>query len=188
MLLSMTKLDAINTILSSIGSDPVNTLDSETDVDVANALRILEKTSRDIQRKGWDFNTAEYTFSPDVLTKKILWDDSIISFKSTDSNTYAKRGLYLYDVTNKTFEFTANIVLKTIVALDFEDLPDCFKNYIAAKTAIAFQTRYMGDSSVSQSLEYDMAEAYQDIVDYDLNMGSYNMLQLSNVADALTRT
>ena len=57
MLMALTELDAINLMLSSIGSDPVSDLD-ETDVDVANAKRILEDTSRNIQRQGWDFNTV----------------------------------------------------------------------------------------------------------------------------------
>ena len=51
----MTELDAINFMLSAIGSDPINTLVDDTDVDVANAKRILEQVSRSIQRQGWDF-------------------------------------------------------------------------------------------------------------------------------------
>lgn len=57
MLTATTTLDAINIILSSIGADPVNTIDTEIDVDTANAMRMLERASRDIQRRGWDFNT-----------------------------------------------------------------------------------------------------------------------------------
>lgn len=188
MLGTLSELDAINIILSSVGSDPVNSLDDEADVDMANAKNLLEQTSRNIQRKGWDFNTYTYTMKPDVYTKKILWDNRIIKFKSRDGNTYAKRGNYVYDMTNQTFEFENDIVLTAILALDFEDLPDCFKNYIAARAAIDFQARYFGDQQVSQDLQYNMQEAYQDIVQYDMDMGSYNMLNLTNVSSVLERT
>ena len=188
MLTTLTKLDAINMILSAIGSDPVNALETDTDADVANALRLLEKSNRDIQRKGWDFNKGTYTFYPDAISKKIRWDDTIITFESSDSNTYVKRGEFLYDATNQTFLFKDKVELTVIIAVDFEDLPDCFKSYITAKTAMAFQFRYLGDTNISQQLLMEVEEAYQDIVSYDMNMGSYNMLQLTNIAEVLVRT
>lgn len=188
MLGTLSELDAINIILSSVGSDPVNSLDDEADVDLSNAKFLLEKTSRDLQRKGWDFNTYNYTMYPDAFSKRILWDNRIIKFKSQDSNTYAKRGIYLYDMTNSTFEFKDKIVLTAILGLDFDDLPDCFKNYIAARAAIDFQAKYFGDQEVSSDLQYNMQEAYQDIVQYDMDMGDYNMLNLTNVSEVLERT
>ncbi len=188
MLGTLSELDAINIILSSVGSDPVNSLDEEADVDLSNARFFLEKTSRDIQRKGWDFNTYTYTMYPDTFSKKILWDARILKFKSTDGNTYVKRGNFLYDMTNQTFEFKNSVVLEAILGLDFKDLPDCFKNYIAARAALDFQFKYFGDTNVSTDLQYNMQEAYQDIVQYDMDMNKVNMLQMTNVAEVLERT
>lgn len=189
MLLATTRLEAINIILASIGSDPVNNLDDENDVDISNASQMLDRVSRDVQRRGWDFNTAEYTFYPDVTTKRIRWDNTIIKFTSSDSDkTYAKRGDYLKNLTDDTFEFDDKVVLNTIVALDFEDLPDCFRNYIACRAAVDFQQKYFGDTAVSQDLQYDLQEAYSELVQYDMDMGDYNMLQLTNVAEVLQRT
>lgn len=53
----MTELDAVNEMLGVIGEPPVNTLEVIENVDVANALRILHKTSRYVQSKGWAWNT-----------------------------------------------------------------------------------------------------------------------------------
>lgn len=189
MLTITDELDAVNIMLSAIGSDPVNTLTDTTDVDVANALRILEKCSRDIQRKGWDFNKGIYTFYPNIAdNNRILWDNTIIYHKSMDGNTYAKRGEYMYDMSNKTYNIKNKVELEVTVALDFIDLPDCFKSYIAAKASMAFQARYLGDTQISQFLMMEMQEAYQDIVQYDLDMGKVNMLQLTNIANVLTRS
>lgn len=187
MLTITDELDAINIMLSAIGSDPVNTLTDTTDVDVMNAKRILEKVSRDVQRKGWDFNRAVYTLYPNKHDKRILWDNTIVYHKSLDNNTYVKRGDYLYDMTHQTYQFEKEIKLEIIKAVDFIDLPDCFKNYIACKAAVNFQARYMGDEVVSQDLQLDVQEAYQDLVQYDLEMSNMNMLHLTNVAEVLVR-
>ena len=188
MITATSKLDAINIILSSIGSDPVNTINEEIDVDVANACRMLDRASRDIQRKGWDFNTYTLTLSPDQYTGKVPWIPTIISYRSTDGTPYVKRGENFYDIENQTFQFKQPIHLTAIMMVDFEDLPDAFKNYIAARAAMNFQTRYMGDTANSQDLALSVQEAYQDIVTYDMNMGDYNMLTYAGVTPALERS
>lgn len=189
MLTVMTELDAINYMLSAIGSDPINTLVDDTDVDVDNAQRILKQVSRSIQRQGWDFNTEENcVLKPNAYDKKILWDDTIIKFSSTDGNVYSKRGSYFYDVTNKTYEFTKSITLTIIRALEFEDLPDCFRSYIAARSALAFQQRYQCDSAVVQELQSELLEAQSDIVQYDIDMSEPNALQFTRVSEGLQRS
>lgn len=187
MLTITDELDAINIMLSAIGSDPVNSLEDTTDVDVMNARRMLEKVSRDIQRKGWDFNRGIYTLYPNKYDKHILWDNTIVYQKSLDRNTYVKRGDFLYDFTHQTYEFEKEIKLEIIKAVDFIDLPDCFKNYIACKAAVNFQARYLGDTTVSQDLQMDLMEAYQDIVQYDIDMADISMLELTNIAQVLIR-
>lgn len=188
MLTATDTLDAINIILSSIGAAPVNSIDTEIDVDVANAMRMMERVSRDIQRKGWDFNTYALTLSPDRFTQRIAWIPTIISYRSTDGGTYVKRSDNFYDMQNQTFTFTRDIHLTAVMAQDFDDLPDTFKNYIAAKTALDFQSHYMGDREVAQDLTLAVEEAYQDIVTYDMNMGDYNILRMTGVTPVLERT
>lgn len=187
MLLATTKLDAVNIILSSIGTDPVNSLDDENDVDIANALLMLDNASRQIQRQGWDFNRGDYTLYPDSTTKRIRWDNNIIKFKSTDGKSYAKRGDYLKNMTDNTYEFDDKVVLQVTMAVDFEDLPDCFRSYLAARVAIDFQMKFFGNTYVNQDLQFNLQEAYADIVQYDMDMGDYNMLHLTNVQYTLQR-
>ena len=188
MLTATSKLDAINIVLSSIGADPVNTIDEDVDVDVANACRMLERTSRDIQRKGWDYNTYTLTLSPLAFTNRIPWIPTIISFRALDGGSYAKRGDFFFDMGRQSPAFTADIKISAVMAVDFDDLPDCFRNYIAAKTALDFQSHYMGDSTLAGDLSLSVQEAYQDIVSYDMNMGDYNMLQTTGVAPVLERS
>lgn len=53
------KLAAVNEILSAVGSSPVNSLEDELNVDVLNAVRILDSVSKEIQSRGWDFNIED---------------------------------------------------------------------------------------------------------------------------------
>lgn len=209
MLIATTKLDAINIILASIGADPINSImgtmntlvgssstsdlvesqiaSGDVDVDVSNAVRMLDTTSRNIQRKGWDFNRGEYTLTPDVNSKRIRMNPSVISFKAKDGGQYGIRGGFLYDMQKHTDKFEKPVNGELTMFLDFEDLPDAFKNYIAIKAACDFQMQYLADASVSQSLQQQLMEAHSDIVDYDMNMGNYNMLQLTSIASMLDR-
>ena len=43
-----TELDAVNEILSSVGSSPVNSLEDDANVDVLNAVRILKAVSQEL--------------------------------------------------------------------------------------------------------------------------------------------
>lgn len=188
MLLATTKLEAVNIILSSIGADPVNALDTEADVDVANAARMLESASRNIQRQGWPFNRGAYTFRPDNWTKKIRWDNTIISFEPDDGRPYGRRDGYLYDMENQTETFDKPVSGTATVAVEFEDLPDAFRNYIAVRAAVDYQMQYMGDANVSQDLQAQLAEARADVVEYDIRTARANMLQLTHIASVLERT
>ena len=187
MLTTLTELDAINQMLSAIGSDPVTTLDDSTDVDVINAHRILLDVSRHVQRQGWNFNKTKRTYTPDANTHRIMWDDTIITLKSQDNNVYVKRGKYLFNMTEDTYNFKEPVEVEVIYGVDFDDLPDCFKAYVTAKAAIDFQARYFGDASVSQDLQYDLQLAHQDIVQYDMNMQDVNILNLTGVSEVLQR-
>ena len=88
MLVTQTELDAVNHILSAIGSAPVTTLEGDMDIDVVNARRILASTNRDIQRKGWDFNKVTRTLSPRMDNHRIPWDRTIITVEIVEGIDY----------------------------------------------------------------------------------------------------
>lgn len=188
MLVTQTELDAVNYILSAIGSSPVTTLEGDMDIDVVNARRLIEKVSRDIQRKGWDFNTATRILSPEQGTKHIPWARSIISLHAADGSTLVKRGDRLYDMTRGSYEFDKPITVEIVEGIDYDDLPDAFKTYVTAKAAVNFHARYFGDASISEDLQMGLTLAYQDIVQYDMEMGSLNMLQVAAVPPVLERS
>lgn len=187
MLFISDKLDAINTILAAVGDSPINTLTDHQNVDAYNAERMLDGMSRQIQSKGWQFNTLENTVvKPDNSSKKIRYNPTWIAVSSVDDMVYVKRGDYLYNMTDKTYTFEKDITLTIIEAVDFEDLPDCFKSYITAKAAIQFQSRYLGDEEISQFLVSEANEAYAELVQYSIDTG-VGMFQNPAMAPLLSR-
>ena len=101
----LTKLDAINEIIGAMGEAPVDTLEDNENVDVMNALRMLEAGLKEIQVNGWTFNTInDFVLTPDEDTKHILWDNTILHIQFSEKRIVRKRGDYLYDVTNNTYQ------------------------------------------------------------------------------------
>ena len=52
-----TELEAVNTILSTIGEAPLNTLTGSLPVDGTMAQNILDEINREVQSIGWHWNT-----------------------------------------------------------------------------------------------------------------------------------
>ena len=64
------ELEAVNTILSTIGEAPLNTLSGSLPVDGTIAKNVLSEVSREVQSQGWHFNTHyKVTLSRDTDNK-----------------------------------------------------------------------------------------------------------------------
>lgn len=181
-----TELEAVNELLSSIGELPVNHLDEEINIDVANAMRILRRVNREVQSMGWTCNTFDTTLLPDNDNHRIRWNPNFIHIKS-DSQKYIKRGEYLYNQTDNTFEFTGQIQLTAIMLEDFEDIPDALRSYITAKAVRQFQGRYLSTEEISQQSQQDVLEAWKKLQEYELEINNFNLLSNSDIQAALSR-
>ena len=130
-----TRLQAVNTMLSTIGEAPVNTLTGTLGVDVATAERVLDETSLEVQSMGWHFNTVpEVELTPDSSTKPFITvapNVVRIDLESSATHDLVLRGDTLFDRKNNTNQFDKSIKKVTVVtALDFTDLPQLARHYI----------------------------------------------------------
>ena len=67
-----TELDAVNSILMSVGEIPVNTLAVQSP-EVVIALNTLRQVCREIQAEGWSYNTEnEYPINLDTNNQCII--------------------------------------------------------------------------------------------------------------------
>ena len=142
-----TQLEAVNTRLGYIGEAPVNSISNtaELPVSAANAVTILDETSREVQSEGWHFNTIEdHVLSPveDAITlpSNILQVDH----EGSDDVDLVQRGLTLYDRKNRTSTFTKDIKVTIVELLDWDSLPEQARRYIALRSTRSLQARIVG--------------------------------------------
>lgn len=171
------KLDAVNEILSAVGSSPVNSLEDELNVDVLNAVRILDSVSKEIQSRGWDFNIEDsVALLPDDDTNLVPCPNNYLRFVSSGYKLIRRSG-YFFDILSQTNEFPKGLTLDTLVrGLDFEELPEVFRKFITCRAARIFQMRYLTSDDLNNHLMTEESSAYADIIDYDLTTGNYNIL------------
>lgn len=178
ILTPLTKLDAVNEICGAMGEAPVDTLENSENVDTINAVRMLEAETRAIQVMGWTFNTINpFILIPDEHSKRILWDDAILSIQFDDKRIVRKRDEWLYDVTNNTDRFDAPLTAKVIQYVPFEEMPQVFRQYITVRTANHFIARYLGDPTIMQELQKEEAQAYMQMMENEITLEQSNILQ-----------
>lgn len=182
ILTSNKSLDAINDMLAAVGEAPVNTLEDSQNVDVENAIRVLEKINRQVQSKGWSFNHVnEAKLNRDVTTNKIKWQDDILYIVGTDGTKYVQRGEYVYDFDNQTDTFTSDIEVELIRLIDFDYMPSVARDYIVAKAARIFQSQTLDDDSIGQTLLAQEQEAWAALQEYEMELGDYSMFSVQSV-------
>lgn len=179
MLSPTTELEAINTMLSTIGESPVNTVEDTGNVDVVIARQILQSVSREVQARGWHFNTEkDYTITPDssgylLLPTTVLKADTVSPDESTD---VVVRGSKLYDRRNHTYCFTNAVKVDMLVLLTFDALPEVARNYITIRASRIFQERVVGSDTLQAFNSQDEARALVSLMDYESDTADFNIL------------
>lgn len=183
MILTSNKaIDAINDMLAAVGEAPVNTIEDSQNVDVENAIRVLEKVNRQVQSKGWSFNHVnEEKLNRNLTTNKIKWQDDILYIVGTDGTKYVHRGEYVYDFDNQKDTFTSDIEVELIRLVDFEYMPNVARDYIVAKAARIFQSQTLDDDSIGQNLLAQEQDAWAALQEYEMELGDYSMLSIQPV-------
>jgi hypothetical protein len=177
-----TTVDAVNRILSSIGDSPVNSIEDPTNVNVINAIALLDKINRQEQAKGWSFNSIDsYTLNPDNNTHLINWSSTYLRLKSQNGDRLTRKGAYVYNFTTQSFIFSSNVIVEAILLVDLDDMPEAMKNYIVASASEQFQAKYLGDPNLAEGLLNERKEAWASLQEYEMEMNDYNMLENAEI-------
>lgn len=189
---SLTELDSINIMLSTIGESPVSSLAADqSTVDVGIAKSVLREITIVVQEEGWQFNTEINWVMPLSTSGEIFVPTNCIQVDTSGPDVNvdaAMRGKRLYDRINHTFIFTKPITVDMVLLLDFPDLPQAARHYITIRAARVFQQRVVGSDSLAAYTEKDEAKARAALKKLDANNADYNILSGSwSVARTLTR-
>ena len=162
---STTELEAVNTMLATIGEAPVNSITGSLPLDASLAKNTLTEINREVQAGGWHFNSRyKYTLSLDTDSKIPLADnimrvDLDVSKYSTGTYDVIKQGGFLFNKVENTFTFDKALDAKVILYLDFTDLPENARRYITIRASRIFQDRTIGGNSLHKFSSVDEANA-----------------------------
>ncbi len=189
----MTELEAVNTMLVTIGEQPVSSLDNLAGLqDASIARQILSNISRAVQSKGWVFNLdLQVTYTPDsngqiILGSNVIRIDSTSKVRST-SKDIVERGGRLYDRERNTSVFTDAVKVDRVVVLNFDDLPEAARRYIATRSARVFHDRVVGSGELHRFFQEDEAQAWSELLEYESDVGDYTIFDDYDVYRILER-
>lgn len=175
-----TELEAVNEMLRAIGESPVNTISSDEPMapDVDTALRKLRSVSREVQARGWHFNTeidfplardteGSLTVAPNVLRVDSVGD-------STEFDV-VQRGQRLYDRRAHSYVFSKNLKATLVILLAFEEMPEAARNYVTVRAARAFQAGAVGSQVLAGLTAEDEMAALALLLDAEGDTADFNM-------------
>jgi hypothetical protein len=178
-LTTTTELEAVNTMLNTIGEAPINTLVDMASVDAITALSILRTVNRSVQSQGWFFNT-EYEY-PLVVNQdnQLPLPLNLLSLDSSSQSTefdIVQRGSLAYDRQNHTYTFTDTLKCNVTLLLDFSEVPEAAKHYIAIRASRIFQDRLLGSDSLHNMNREDEYQALTTLRSMESENADYNIL------------
>ena len=171
--LAMSQLDAVNTILSGIGAAPVNSLAGVVSADVALARQMLEEAKLDVLLQGWTFNTEyQWVLSPRpdgriaVPPAALRVDLSDYYDRNTDP---VQRGQWLYNRKTRSYTWNTSITCDLILDLEWDELPQVCRRYVAALATRKALGRMDGDQVAIRMAQMDELSALANMRQYQVD-------------------
>lgn len=188
------ELEAINTILSTIGEAPLNTLTGSLPVDGTIAKNVLSEVGREVQSQGWHFNTHyKVTLSRDT-NNKIPLATNIVRVE-IDPRKYSKisydivqRNNFLYNLAKNEETFDTDFDEVTAVyLLPFDEIPEQAKRYITIRSARIFHDRTLGANTIHKFSLEDEAKALSILKQAESHTGDYSIFDTPEQAYTIIR-
>jgi len=192
-----TRLEAVNTMLSVIGESPVNTLSGSRTADAVIAEMVLDEMIREVETKGWHFNTErDVELVPDTDNRINLGANFVrvdLEAENAGTKDVVQRGSLLYDKKERSYDFTATLKATVVYLLDWDDIPQSAKRYILIRAARVFQDRMVGSEKHHRFTKMDEMEALIDLKEFEGDTADYSIFdnwsvyRIVNRADILRR-
>lgn len=173
-----TELEAVNTMLGSIGDPPINSLDESLSPDASRARSVLTETSRQVQSDGWWFNRSFLVTTPDNDGKITLPSNTLESqIYTAPAQGIVIRNNSLYDMVNQTDELPDGqyIVVLTLFQ-PFTEMPEKAKRFVTLKAARVFQSRFLSSQVLLPVQIADEQEAKAELMAEETRQTRVSML------------
>lgn len=181
------ELEAVNTLLASIGESPVGSLLGVLPVDAAAARALVSHFSRQLQKTGWSFNTEfAYRLSPDANGEIILPPDTL-KVDTVAAPDLVQRGNRLYDPVEHTFAIGEAVEVDLVRGLPFDQLPETARSFVTIAAMRRFQDRFLGDSEAHTFSSRDEAQARAEFLADEADAADLNVLDAPTPSRILRR-
>lgn len=177
-----TELEAVNTLLATIHEAPINSLTEGLFGDASLAKTTLDEISREVQSRGWHFNTdKEYVLFRTSPANEFEISEQMLEVDTAGTDAavdVAVRGKRLYDRQNNRFTFPDNptLCVNVIWLLAFTDLPEAARRYITIRSARLFNDRALTDEATRQFTSQDEQMAYNILRKHHARTTDRNMI------------
>ena len=183
---SMTVLEAVNVLLTTIGEAPVNTLTGNQVTDVTIANQVLTEVSREVQAQGWHFNTEDKVVLSRNEFNFIVIPADVARIDTPDYNTVI-RGDKLFNLDTRSYEFNSTVEASIVYYQDFLELPDVVKKYITTRAARIFSDRMLNSETIHRMVSRDEQKALIDLKDFEGDTADFNMMDSYSVSRVMNR-
>ena len=177
-----TELEAVNTILSTIGEAPLNSLSGSLPVDGTVAKNVLSEVSREVQSAGWHFNTHyKATLTRDTNNKipvgtnvvRVELNPNLVSKADYD---LVQRDGFLFNMAKNTDIFDRNFEDVTqVLLLTFSEIPEQAKRYITIRSARVFHDRTLGANTLHKFSQEDEKQALSILRNAEARTGDFTI-------------
>jgi hypothetical protein len=93
----------------------------------------------------------------------------------------------MYDTVEHTFAISTSLVLDIVRLLDFTDLPETCRRYIALRAGRMFQEKILGSGTLSDFQVRDEVEAKIDFLQEVGENADYNIFDSAQTGNAVLR-
>lgn len=184
----ITELEAVNTLLASIGETPVNTIPSSGVSDASTARDMIHRVNRQVQGMSLKFNTDyKVQYSPDVDGYINIPTNALRVTAYYRGVDYAVRDRKLYDRYNQTSIFTAVVYLNIATFFPWDDMPEHVRHYVTMKAGRKFQDESVGSEVLHKFSLQDEGEARAEMMRWELIKHSDTILTSPGIRDILNR-
>lgn len=179
-----TLLEAVNTVLSTVGNSPVSSVDGTGIEDADIAFRMLTEASRRVCLRSFNWNTdTDYPLAPDAEGYVNLPAGALkVDPQTPTLNAVVRRNpvnskLGLWDKGNRTFLFTSTVPCEITWGFPFEDLPEVARDFIVLSAGRTFQKRFVGSQVLDRYSAEDVALANAELLKGELRSRDYNLFR-----------
>lgn len=183
-----TELEAVNIILSAVGEDQANALGSDL---TGKAEAVLDEVSREIQEKGWHFNSEDNYPMSIASDGSVTLPVNVAQFDVDDSDQIdvVMRGNRLYDrIAHSYTAFGSGTLLGSVIwILGWDELPPVAKRFITMLAAHRYQKRYFSSETLSGFTEDDLRETKTLFISQEALQADYTIFDNYSVFRTLDR-